>query len=586
VPDYGPLSGLVGTVGAIGAAGAAILLTWRGRARFEPSESDVPKAPERIAGVVTTVLIAVLWAGRSGLGTPLLSALAIGLAVLAVAALLGYVALTGSQTYEDTRHHRKIIGGFSLLPGARAEIRKRRLTTQQYFAVVEFDPDRVWPRGRRALAKTGFTAVYLVLIVSGSIALTSAALLVEGQAAPSPSATPTVSARALRWVDAAAGGAVLDGGVLQPGKKVWLEELFPGQPPTGFQVVEAVDERWPLSVQAAIAALRQPTFAPTVAGYRAVSDAAWSLPAPLGGAPSRTFTFTDTNPGVPSVSGSIIVGEAAFAANPVAGCSAPDAAGGYAGGVGSACLGITVSVAQDPTFDAEVLVPWGQGSQSLTDAVAGYFGSLDQLVASDAPGVAFDPATALEEFRAANARLLPEAAPKGWAFSVDPASFDAVPGRPAGVRLVISAPSPGATLVAIRLRNRSTGATVLSQLFPVEVAGNASPTVEIFEPKIDMVGIDRLSYTGFENGEWFTDVVLSALGEDQEDGSLTGASVVWTTDRADLQAPLLGDGEQLRARLYSGSCEGGATHVVTVTVTDSAGATATATRTIELGQVC
>jgi hypothetical protein len=127
---------------------------------------------------------------------------------------------------------------------------------------------------------------------------------------------------------------------------------------------------------------------------------------------------------------------------------------------------------------------------------------------------------------------------------------------------------------------------VLSQLFPVEVAGNASPTVEIFEPKIDMVGIDRLSYTGFENGEWFTDVVLSALGEDQEDGSLTGASVVWTTDRADLQAPLLGEGEQLRARLYSGSCEGGATHVVTVTVTDSAGATATATRTIELGQVC
>jgi hypothetical protein len=52
---------IVADAGALIAAAGAILVSWKGRARWEPWEEDVPKGPQQVAGLVTAVAIGVLW---------------------------------------------------------------------------------------------------------------------------------------------------------------------------------------------------------------------------------------------------------------------------------------------------------------------------------------------------------------------------------------------------------------------------------------------------------------------------------------------------------------------------------------------
>jgi len=110
--QFGPLTGLVGTVGSIFAAGVAIALTWRGRARWEPSETDIAKGPERVGGLVTAVLIVILFVVTRPPGSGgLLPALAIFLLVegLLIAFVIRYRRrkrprdLDGAQIHGATR---------------------------------------------------------------------------------------------------------------------------------------------------------------------------------------------------------------------------------------------------------------------------------------------------------------------------------------------------------------------------------------------------------------------------------------------------------------------------------------------------
>ena len=597
--QYGPLTGLVGVVGSLVAAGAAIALTWRGRSRWEPSETDIPNGPQRVGGLVTTVLIAILWAlTRGSTSAGVLAGLALGLLVALVASLLGYGYVTATQTYDGAQAGHKIIGGFRLIPAAKSALREHRSTTQQLFASVAYDPDRVWPRRSRASAKLVFTVLYLVLVVSGSLALAAAAILVEKQAAggaptasPSPTqaTAPTVSARTLRWTDSPTSGAVLDGGVLLPGKDVWLQELFPAAPPTAFQVNEVVDASWPAAVRDAVASLHPPLFAPTVSGFRAVSDSAWRLPEALAGIGYRTFSFADTNPeNAPASSGTIIVGRAAISpGSGGAACAAPGPSGGLTGTAGtSTCLQFDVNAARDPTFDVNLLVPWGDGRTSLSAAVMTWFRDLAATVARSGSGAAFDADAAFGAFSEQNAASLPGSAPPGWSIGLDTDAVTVAPTEPGHLALTVTAPSMGSVLVALELTDRADGSTVMSPLIPISITGNGLPTVAIVEPANDLVGSNRLAYTGSDANGWFTDLKVAATGSDPEDGVLGGEAFAWSTDRVDLQAPDLGRGDSLGIRLYSNNCEGGAVHTVTVTVTDSAGQSASTSRLIEIGQVC
>ena len=180
--DYGILTNLVKVAGTLISASVAIGLTWRGRAKWEPSEIDIPKGPGRVAGLMTAVAVAIIWSVIADTThLKLLTQLAIGLAIGTFIALLIYSFLVATQTYRiitDTSEQ-KIIGGFSYTKRAKKVLSKRtnELTTQEFLTTNNYDPDKVWTRTSRALAKTCFLICYISLTVCGTIALSCAAIV-------------------------------------------------------------------------------------------------------------------------------------------------------------------------------------------------------------------------------------------------------------------------------------------------------------------------------------------------------------------------------------------------------------------------
>lgn len=183
--SYGPLTDVVKLAGAIMAAGMAITLTWRGRARWEPVEEDVPKGPQKVGGLFAAVVIAVLFVSARPEAVTTLGWTALGLGILCVLSLLGYTYLIRAQTYDVIRVERKqpkpgkIIGGFQFTPYAEEVMRKRGIGPQAFLSGVQYDPESVWTRSSIALAHLAFTLAYILLVVSGTIALAAAAIMLS-----------------------------------------------------------------------------------------------------------------------------------------------------------------------------------------------------------------------------------------------------------------------------------------------------------------------------------------------------------------------------------------------------------------------
>jgi len=180
---YGSLTGLVTTAGTLVSAALALGLTWKRRARWEPSEEDIPKGGQRVAGLLTAIATAIIWALlATPTYVPLLTKLAISFGAASAVFLLLYGYLVSSQTYivlkspkADAVAEEKIIGGFWLTAAA-SKLSKKH-TIQDLLKGAAYDPDKLWPRSSRALAKQTFVLGYLGLTVCGTIALTSAAVI-------------------------------------------------------------------------------------------------------------------------------------------------------------------------------------------------------------------------------------------------------------------------------------------------------------------------------------------------------------------------------------------------------------------------
>jgi hypothetical protein len=183
--DYGPLTNLVGTVGSIVAAAGAIALAFRGRTKWEPSEEDISKGPQKVGGLLAAVLIVLIWVLLSDAAHfTLLVRYAISLAALCVLSLLVYGFLVATQTYyvvvaarPNETEKKNIIAGFWLTLEARESRRRNKVTTQALLAGAAYDPDVLWSRVSRGLAKMLFVLFYLGLTVSGTLALTCAAII-------------------------------------------------------------------------------------------------------------------------------------------------------------------------------------------------------------------------------------------------------------------------------------------------------------------------------------------------------------------------------------------------------------------------
>lgn len=188
--NYGPLSDLVSGAGSLLAAVGALGLGWRRRAKWEPSEEDIARGPQRVGSLLAVIAIAILWSQtRNPIYLPELNRFAIILGIIAVVSLLIYGFLVATFTYfkvTGVSHNKpveeKIIGGLRLTSAARHSINaaasaSRFLTKQDLLAGAAYDPDKVWERWSRGIAKGLFVIFYLGLTVSGTIALACASII-------------------------------------------------------------------------------------------------------------------------------------------------------------------------------------------------------------------------------------------------------------------------------------------------------------------------------------------------------------------------------------------------------------------------
>ena len=146
----------------------------------------------------------------------------------------------------------------------------------------------------------------------------------------------------------------------------------------------------------------------------------------------------------------------------------------------------------------------------------------------------------------------------------------------------------GSYLITVRGTDGEGSFTEESVTINVVECTDEPPVVTITVPAEDTGHQDLdFQHDGFDSdlGLYYKDVELEGEAIDPEDGVLTGDSLVWTTDRSDLQTAELGTGTALTVRLYSDECAG-AWHEITLTATDSDGNARSAVRRIRIWQLC
>ncbi|SRR6266446_1265069 len=188
--DYGVLTGLVGGIGALIAASTAIMLSFKGRQKWEPSEEDIPKGPVKVVGTLTAVGVGLLyyWASQLRYNENTYFWITIVCAFSLVLGFLAYVILITVYTYErqivveGEMKEDKIIGGFWLTSQAR-EVQQQYPETknniQRLLQGAAFNVDDVWPRVSRALAKVFFLLAYFTIIIGGCLALAAVAIMLD-----------------------------------------------------------------------------------------------------------------------------------------------------------------------------------------------------------------------------------------------------------------------------------------------------------------------------------------------------------------------------------------------------------------------
>lgn len=197
--DYGAFAPIVSTAGSIMAMGAAITLGFKGRAKWEPVEEDVAKGPQKVASVVASLLIVLIWVQFNDIQyKSTLTKLVIWCLVILILSLLVYGLLRGyvyrkvrkkpgSAATSKATEEINVIGGLWLTKAAKKRLaepeepdnpgQQAPLTVQKLFAMADYDKDLLWSRPSQQLASMLFTLGYLGLIIAGTVALGSGAIL-------------------------------------------------------------------------------------------------------------------------------------------------------------------------------------------------------------------------------------------------------------------------------------------------------------------------------------------------------------------------------------------------------------------------
>ena len=181
-----PSSYLIEIAGSVIAAAIAILQALRERKGLEPSEADVSSVFQRLAGVLGSIAIVLMWVGwRSSRHFGDLERTAIFGGIGAVVFALVYTYLIGVQSYDvvlqvpgtEQTETIRIIGGFWLKRTAREAKREHHVpSTQTLLAGNHYDPEGLWSRPNRTIAQMTFGLVYMCLTLAMTIAIAAVSI--------------------------------------------------------------------------------------------------------------------------------------------------------------------------------------------------------------------------------------------------------------------------------------------------------------------------------------------------------------------------------------------------------------------------
>ena len=135
-------------------------------------------------------------------------------------------------------------------------------------------------------------------------------------------------------------------------------------------------------------------------------------------------------------------------------------------GAEGTCIALTLVAARDPTFDATLLVPWGNGDTDLIAAVRGSMDEVSERLGNANPPVDFDSGQAMGSFLERNDAFLPNSQPNAWGLELVEDSMAVAPGDPQVLRVNLDLGSSASAMVAVRLVDRATGEVFMSPLLP------------------------------------------------------------------------------------------------------------------------
>jgi hypothetical protein len=181
--DPGPFAPVVGYAGAILAAAFLLQRVWAVRvADWQSPDENLPGTAARVVALLSGMGMVALWLYAAPNVLWQTVTLGIACAVLLCVAYILYYFLNGTLIYtveradgESASKKKKIVGGLWLTGTAKEAKRKHHVTTtQDLLQGAAYDPDKLWSRTSRGMAKVFLLVLFLTVMVSGTLAITSA----------------------------------------------------------------------------------------------------------------------------------------------------------------------------------------------------------------------------------------------------------------------------------------------------------------------------------------------------------------------------------------------------------------------------
>ncbi len=196
--SYSPFGVVVGYGAAIIAAVTALSVTWQGRLeKWKPPEEDLPNAAQKIVLLLCGVGMVSIWYVAEPKTVPTLIVFSAIMGIVCLSSFLSYSWLIGKYSFSRPVKSRngkgvicKILGGTTLLPSAARRLNRTKGSSsiQEILEASNWNPDKVWSRDSRQWVKFKVVVLFVLILFSGTLVLTTLGFITQVRLTGKPAA--------------------------------------------------------------------------------------------------------------------------------------------------------------------------------------------------------------------------------------------------------------------------------------------------------------------------------------------------------------------------------------------------------------